>query len=312
MYESIAFLLPGLDMKSIEYRIFWLEIHGPEWFEGIIMKLDRSLIGVIGISIVLSTVISLFLVIEQTDEGVTILSNDFPTRPFDQERRFSYALSMMARRPLEEVSVRYISLDVIEVENTTTESTHEETILINLPRIDALMEEANSLDFTGGVEIWEGRVEWTNTTAHRTHELDMYMYDFTDMMMSIAPGKAGVDATSTFVVWINQTNNSIFRYFEGGPFQFNGSLIIEDLVVTQNYESTRYSTEGKPGTVEDPLPIGLAPMDGTVRFEDVEKDDRLSIDFTLTSPARLLFIRVYVNGGMKALLSASDATAILQ
>jgi hypothetical protein len=135
------------------------------------------------------------------------------------------------------------------------------------------------------------------------------MYDFTNMMMSIAPGRAGVEATSTFVVWINQTNSSIFQYFEGGPFQFDGSPIIENLAVTHNYQSTQYETEGELGG-EDQLPIEQAPMDGTIKFVDVAKDDRMSIDFTLTSPGRLLLIRVYVNGEMETLMSASDATEI--
>ena len=274
------------------------------------MKVDRSLIGVIGIAVVLSTLFSMFLVIEQAEEGVTVLSNEYPDTP-GQERRFPYALSMMSRKPLEEVKVSYTTLGEVGVINATTEPTDEETIMVNLPRIEALIEEARNLDLVEGIETWEGRVRWTNRTAGRTHELDMYMYEFTDMMKYMAPEMA---VTSTFVVWINQTNRSIFRYFEGGPYHFDKSRAVEDLAVTLNDQSTRYGIidEGEAWVEDGYEPISRAPRYGTIKFEGVEKDDRLSIDFTLKSPGGMILIRVYVNGRLETFMSASDAIEIMQ
>jgi len=42
------------------------------------MRVDRSLVGVIGIAIVLSTIITLFIIGERAKEDVTVLRNEFP------------------------------------------------------------------------------------------------------------------------------------------------------------------------------------------------------------------------------------------
>ena len=93
------------------------------------MKVDKSLVGVIGIAIVLSTMITLFIIGERAQEDVTVLRNEFPARLSTMEQKYAFVLSMIARKPLTEVSVQYNVLSRYGVKpNATTESTDEETI----------------------------------------------------------------------------------------------------------------------------------------------------------------------------------------
>ena len=54
------------------------------------MRVDRSLVGVIGIAIVLSTLITLFIIGERAKEDVTILRNEFPTKLSAMEQKYAF------------------------------------------------------------------------------------------------------------------------------------------------------------------------------------------------------------------------------
>ncbi len=275
------------------------------------MKVDRSLVGVIGIAIVLSTLITLFIIGESAEEDVTILRNEYPSTLSTMEQKYAFVLSMISRRPLEQVKVRYNTLKKIRDEdiayldsNVTTGDTHEETIM-NLAKINRMMDQARYIG--ADPDMWNGTVEWRNQS--RTYEFDMYMYDFTDVLKASAPGKAGLGATSTYVVWLNQTNGSVFYYFEGvSDYFFNRNRTIVDLTLTHNNQSQRYRAVSEIEVEGKYEQIMEAPMYGTVKFEEVEKDDRLFVIFSLkgtTIPAHngmLELIRVYKNGKMESFM----------
>ena len=262
------------------------------------MKVDKSLVGVIGIAIVLSTMITLFIIGERAQEDVTILRNEFPAKLSTMEQKYAFVLSMIARKPLEDVTVRYNTLSNVALENTTTESSAEETIRANLPKVDALLIEADRL----GVEVdtWEGKVQWRNVT--QTLEFDMYMYDFTDMVKATSPEYMGLDVRSTYVAWL-WGNGTIFKYFEGvSDYFYTRNRTIVDLTITHNDESEYYRAVSEIEVEGKYEQIMNAPMYGTVTFTDVEKDDRLFIIFSLkgtTIPGHsgmIQIVRVYRNG----------------
>jgi hypothetical protein len=265
------------------------------------MKVDKSLVGVIGIAIVLSTMITLFIIGERAQEDVTVLRNEFPARLSTMEQKYAFVLSMIARKPLTEVSVQYNVLSRVALENTTTESTDQETIRANLPKIDSLLIESERMDITP--DTWEGRVSWRNVTE--TLEFDMFMYDFTDMVKATAPNFTALDVKTTYVVWL-WDNGTIFYYFEGvSDFFYNRNRTIVDLTITHNDESEYYRAVSEIEVEGKYEQIMKAPLLGRVTFTDVEKDDRLFVIYSLkgtTIPSHsgmLQLVRVYRDGEME-------------
>jgi hypothetical protein len=265
------------------------------------MKVDKSLVGVIGIAIVLSTMITLFIIGERAQEDVTVLRNEFPARLSTMEQKYAFVLSMIARKPLTEVSVQYNVLSRVALENTTTESTDEETIRANLPKIDALLIESDRMDVP--VDTWDGKVQWKNVTE--TLEFDMYMYDFTDLVKATTPDVKALDVRTTYAVWL-WDNGTIFYYFEGvSDFFYNRNRTIVDLTITHNDESDYYRAVSEIEVEGKYEQIMNAPTLGRVTFTDVEKDDRLFVIYSLkgtTIPGHsgmLQIVRVYRDGELE-------------
>jgi hypothetical protein len=238
------------------------------------MRVDRSLLGVIGIAIVLSTLIILFIIGERAEEDVTILRDEFPPRLSTMEQKYAFVLSMIARKPMVDVTVKYNVLsDVPEVKdlpvaNLTVMSTDEETIRSNLPRVESLLIEADRIGKPP--DTWEEEIEWKG--PNQVHKVRMYMYDFTDLLKATAPGFTVLNIQTTYVVWINTTNDAT----------------VSEIEVAEEYKQ-----------------IMQAPLAGTVTFEDVVKDDRLFIIYSLkgtTVPGHtgmLQLVRVYRNGELE-------------
>jgi len=274
------------------------------------MRVDRSLVGVIGIAIVLSTLITLFIIGERAKEDVTILRNEFPTKLSAMEQKYAFVLSMIARKPLVDVTVKYNTLSRVLRENIgfinpnkTTGSTAFETIK-NIAKIKSLMDEAARIG--ARVDMWNGTVKWKNAT--RTHEMDMYMYDFTDVMRATMPNYTVLDTTTTYVVWLNHTNGSIFYYFQGVPdYYYARNRTIVDLTLTHNEDSKYYRAVSEIEVEGKYEQIMLAPLYGTVTFEDIKKDDRLFIIYslkgtTVSNPYGILqVVRVYRNADLETL-----------
>jgi len=274
------------------------------------MRVDRSLIGVIGIAIVLSTLITLFIIGERAKEDVTILRNEFPAKLSAMEQKYAFVLSMIARKPLVDVTVKYNTLSRVLRENIgfidpneTTGSTALETIM-NIVKIKSLMDEAARIG--AKVDMWNGTVKWKNAT--KTHDMDMYMYDFTDVMRASMPNYTVLDTTTTYVVWLNHTNGSVFYYFQGVPdYFYSRNRTIVDLTLTHNEDSKYYRAVSEIEVEGKYEQIMLAPLYGTVTFEDIKKDDRLFIIYSLKGTTvsnaygMLQVVRVYRDAELETL-----------
>jgi len=274
------------------------------------MRVDRSLVGVIGIAIVLSTLITLFIIGERAKEDVTILRNEFPAKLSAMEQKYAFVLSMIARKPLVDVTVKYNTLSRVLRENIgfidpneTTGSTALETIM-NIVKIKSLMDEAARIG--AKVDMWNGTVKWKNAT--KTHDMDMYMYDFTDVMRASMPNYTVLDTTTTYVVWLNHTNGSVFYYFQGVPdYFYSRNRTIVDLTLTHNEDSKYYRAVSEIEVEGKYEQIMLAPLYGTVTFEDIKKDDRLFIIYSLKGTTvsnaygMLQVVRVYRDAELETL-----------
>ncbi len=275
----------------------------------------RELLGVVGIAIVLSTLTTLLIIGEGAKEDVTILSNEFPaelppTSLSTTEENYQFALKMMARKPLVDVTVRYNTLTRIEDQDITyidpereTGSTPLETIE-NVRGLGTLLEMAAPLDLEPF--IWNGTVEWEE--ANKVHDLDMYLYDFTDLVGALTPNLTALGVRTSYVFCLNRSTGCLVYYFEGISDYFydrNGTII--DLTISHNDRDMRYHAVSDIEMEGRYQEVMKAPLLGRVRFEDVKKDDYLVVVFSLkgTSVPRhkgmLHAIRVYANGRLHTL-----------
>lgn len=266
-------------------------------------KIDRRLLGVIGIAFVLSSVITLFIIGERAKEDVTIMRNMFPPELTEAEEDFDYVLSMIARKDMEDVTVRYSILTRVyneDLEYVDPEkragSTPRET-MGNLRKMEALYGMVEALNVT--IDTWNGTVIWRDGTEKR--EFDMYMYDFTDLARATRSDSVVLETPTIFGVWMDRDDGSVFYFFEGiSDYFYDREKTMVNLKITQGDRYTYYSGAGDVEGAGE-LNIMESPMFGKVVFDGVEKDDRLLIMFSVEGrsipghPGMLQVIRIYRN-----------------
>ncbi len=273
------------------------------------MKIDRGLMGVLGIAVVLSTLVTLSIIGGKLGVDVDVLRNEFPPTMTDTGQEYSFTLSVITTRPLEAVGIRCNTLERIELSEAAFRDpvkkgdTVSQT-LYGLAKLGTMLDQVAYL----GVEVdsWNGTMEWRNLT--RTHRYDMYVYDFTDLVWLTSPDNLGLGFTTTYVVCLDPEAHSVSHYFEGvSDFFFNRVRDITDLALQNNNQIQHYRPQAKiqspgEGWNQDAMDIVEAPMYGTVGFESLEREDRISIAFSVKPETTLQGPTIPIHSGMLQLI----------
>jgi len=127
------------------------------------------------------------------------------------------------------------------------------------------------------------------------------MLDFGEVIAAGQPVSDLSFAPTSYVLWMDKQGN--LTYYQGGSdFFLNRNQSIESLVISYNDNETTYrSVKEAAGSLNLPT-IAQAPRLGTVKFEQVKKDDRMYVMFAVNSlsvPAHtgmMEIIRIYGDG----------------
>jgi hypothetical protein len=247
------------------------------------VRIDRSLVGVILIAIVVSTLITLFLIGEGGE--YSIVKNVRPNwAPQRTGETYSFALTMVVNSNLGSMKIRHFCLinRTDKIVNISKSGTPEE-IAKRIPEIEAYLgatgNDPSLVDVSvHDVEIWE-------------HEYELHLYDFSRVVWSSVPEtimkstnrpRSGIgflwDFYDTFAVLLDK-EGELSRFYQGvADFFLQKVISVKELSVEINEEKEVYfgaTTE----EVEGASSIFNAPPRGVLVFEDIGRNDVIGVLF---------------------------------
>ncbi len=258
------------------------------------MKIERGLVGTILVALVVATLVSFFIFGERGG-SFSIVKNEYAAAG---RNRFSVGLSIFVKKPIGVLQISYFSLlnrtDLIEgfPRNTTGEQ-----ICGHIPNIRSFLDmskdgfirpEATTL--YANIPIWE--------TPDRLVEkrFKVYLYDFSKEAWAAIPPeiihsrKRPVFGTvhlwdfyDIFACMFDEDDNLTYFYEGVADFYLNKVVSIDELTIQRNGQKKVYlGREGEIG----PNSILYAPDRGVVRFDDLRRNDRIQILFSIDSTNR--------------------------
>ncbi len=243
------------------------------------VRIDRGFIGVLLIAVVISTVVMSFVTVERVKTGIEIIKNKYPPSiKSTVQERHTFVVNVIARRPYEEVKIKFSCLrktvpafsdpSILNKSDATLED-----IAAEIAPVKACLSAAKAAPVGSDREILQVNVNGSKYEA--------LLYDFGEV---IAAGQTISDfsfAPTAYLLWRDKAGN--LTYYQGSSDFFqNRNQTMESLVISHNDKETTYRSAKETGYSDIPT-IAEAPMLGTVRYEGVEKDDRMYVMFAINS-----------------------------
>jgi len=243
------------------------------------LAVGREIIGVVLIALTASTIVTMFIIGERSEQLVEVLENKHPMEiRHDQSNTFS--LAIIARKPIEFVDIEVSSLHSLDISEMDIEMTKKgRDAMIALPEVSTLINLSQSL----GIEPEEYAMEIVrNKTTH-----DMYVFDFTDVLAhideSVVAGYSLYGTTTLFAGLFNETGMA-YLYTGFRDFFAKRNSTITELSITYNDEKDVYKRlkELSPQELQEGVPDLLdAPPLGRVAFSEIAKDDTMRLAFSV-------------------------------
>lgn len=240
----------------------------------------REFIGIVLIALTASTIVTLMLIGEVSEDRVEVLENKHP-KGLGHDSRNTFSLALIAREPLTSVVIEVSALR--ELDTTTMEvemGQFGREAMMELEPISTMMEMCNQI----GVEPEEFEME--DVVRNKTTQ-DLYVFDFTDALADINGNVvSGYDDWGLTTVYAGFFNESGMSYLYGGvsDFFFMRNSTITELSVEFNDDKKVYKRlkELSPSEIASGVPDMLdAPPLGMVEFRDLEKDDTMRLAFSI-------------------------------
>ncbi len=258
------------------------------------MKADRGLVGVIAIALVLSTLVTLF-VIGERGGPYSIVKSEYRSAG---RSRWLVGLTLLVKEPIGSLKLSYFCLidrtDLIgEIDR---EGTPEE-VCRRIPNLKAYLEMAEQ----GGQdpEISSSPIEvpiWMDEDVLVKKEFDLHLFDFSKMVWQAVPkdlmcsterpkfGRGHLwDYYSVFACLFDESGN-LTRFYEGvADFYCNKVIIIEELTIQMNEEKSVYYGVTQEGEGKEGESVLYAPDRGVICFEDINRNARMTVVYSLDS-----------------------------
>ncbi len=249
---------------------------------------DKRLLVMLSIIAILSTsVVSLFFR-EKVVEPVEILRHDWnlPSEgeslliPYE-EGRFAYTFAIVARQPVAELELRFATLENQTLPRNISlvgESIAEKAL--SLPDVGPLLQTLESFSNATPMELKQA----DTTVQWRGHVYQAHILDYTESIEALAMPDT-LRRLATIHAFLFNSDGGLARYYRGPPdFFWRRDTTLVDLTIQRNKNVTKYAQRASEAT--GTTPMDLAPPFGVLRFEDLKKDDRISITISF-NPARV-------------------------
>lgn len=247
------------------------------------MRIDRSLVGVILIAIVVSTLITGFIVGERG--GYSIVKNVRPNwAPQRTGETYSFTLSIVANSNLGSIKVRhYCLLNRTDRIINVSKSGSPGEIAGRIPEIEAYLGAIRNDQSLVDVSVHEVGI------GEREYEL--HLYDFSRVVWSSVPEgimkstnrpRSGIgflwDFYDTFAVLLDK-EGELSRFYQGvADFFLQKAISVRELSVEKNEEKEIYFG-ATVEEVEDESSMFNAPPRGVLIFENIKRNDVIGVLF---------------------------------
>jgi hypothetical protein len=245
------------------------------------MKLDRRLMGVLIISLIVGSLISLYLIRERIESPISVIDQSFPARALagtSELDRDKYSVAFVSREDLKEVDIRFACL--MQVQPRFTEDSPEvskpEKAGEMIEQVNSKIEIMRSAGYEPDVVVQEIEIEG--------HKHTLVIYDFGSKLNQILPAEGSSYFPTVYAVAVNKSKR-IDVLFEGvTDFFFMREISLKELEVTRNVNKTTYvAVEGEEVLQPGALPASHAPERARVVFTDLHRNDRVSIVYRIAS-----------------------------
>ncbi len=245
------------------------------------MKVERRLIGVLVISLIVGSLISLYLIKEKIETPINVIDQSFPLKALagvselDQDK---YSVAFICREPLKQVAVSFSFL--MPVRPNFTEAS---------PKVDDPRRAGEVIEQISGklglVQDLGYKPEVTVSDVdigggRRT----MVVYDFGPALNPVLPPSGSSYYPTVYAVVLNKSK-MIEGLYEGvSDYFFMREISLKGLEITVNANKTTYvSAEDKAALAAGALPASKAPGQGRIVFSDLARNDRVSIVYRIRS-----------------------------
>jgi len=272
--------------------------------------MDRTLVGILLICFIGSSIPVFLFLGEKAPSPISVLKVEYPTI-FGPEQPRRFALNILAREDIEDLTVEYaflyrINKERLKEELFTTEGFNESVLNDEDPY--KFLEEAEGLLILAKdpvtVEPFETQTGEVPFSYERNFEriktsLKIRFYDFRKMLEwipeSAVPEVFGTTTCFAFVR-IPEGNISVFK--GAGDFYLNREASLSDLEYGVDQQAKSYVNPKIREVQGEYLHVNKAPAFGTIRFGSLKKGQRAYLSFTtrdIALPA-IQVVRFRVNG----------------
>lgn len=277
--------------------------------------MDRRLAGVLAICLVVSTTITLFVIGERAS-GATVVENAFPDALYRSREKstLTFHHGAVSRQRFVSVAMDFYALEktdanlTLDLDDCTLDRLSEV-----IPKISVLSYMAKSLG-TGPNLL-------TLNVKRENRGMALKLVDFTNVFEGFAPMgtlqfpegarsfTASPSPTLCFAFLFDGSGKLNSTYEGIRDFFFDRDMTVENLFIRRN-EVTSSFTSSRPAPQPEGKRLLDAPKLGHVAFEEVDRDDRLEVGFSVNPmwlPGRVRTVQlIMVRGDCRLLYNQAN------
>ncbi len=258
------------------------------------MKGARSLAGVVMIALLVSTLVTAFMVGEEGSYAIVKAEYGVSGRS-----RVVSGITLLAKRSMGSLRLSHFALvnrtDLVQDRIWEGEPAE---ICEQVPSIKSYLDTSRAV----GIEpqISQFSMELTHWLDHDTKvrkKYEAYLYDFSEIVLHAVPetimhslqrpvyGRGHLwDYYDAFACLFDENRKLAYFYIGVADFYINRVISIEELTVQRNDDrSTYYGVTGEGEIMQGVLSTLGVPPRGIARFEDVRRNDMLSVVMSIDS-----------------------------
>lgn len=255
------------------------------------MKADRSLLGVILIALVLSTIVTAFIIGED-DAPFSVVKNEYRE---SGNARFISGVTLLTKQSLPWLRVSHYCLmnrtDLIG--NISRQGTPWE-VCERMPGVQAFLNistfrDPKKIRLKTTIPLWEDR----ETLVEK--EFDVYLYDFSESAWHAIPDKIMYsikrpkfrwahlwDFHDAFACLFDENGDLTYFYIGVADFFINKVKSLDEMTIERNENTTKYLGLSEEGRIKEGEPsVVNAPDRGVILFKDLKRNDRLAVKTVL-------------------------------
>lgn len=245
------------------------------------MKVEKRLIGVLVMSLIVGSLISLYLIKENIETPINVIDQSFPlkalagTSELDQDK---YSVAFICREALKQVAVSFSYLMPVRP-NLTEASPKVDDAEKAGEKIEQISEKLvlmQDLGYEPEVTVSDVQIGGEKRT--------IVVYDFGVALNPALPASGSSYYATVYAVVLNKSR-MIEGFYEGvSDYFFMRELSLRGLEITVNTNKTTYvSADDKAGLAAGALLAAKAPAQGRIAFSDLARNDRVSIIYRINS-----------------------------